>query len=149
VHDFARFPDQWQLVRDDPSLARNAFEETIRFESPVIGFFRTTTTEVTLGDARIPAQSKVLVFFAGANHDPRQFPEPHRFDVRRRVAGHLGYGAGPHVCAGLSIARMEGEAIIRALAERVERWELDGQPQPRLNNSLRGLARLPVRVATR
>jgi cytochrome P450 len=60
VHDFARFPDQWQLVRDDPSLARNAFEETIRFESPVIGFFRTTTTEVTLADARIPAQSKVL-----------------------------------------------------------------------------------------
>ena len=149
VQDFARFPDQWQLVRDDPSLARNAFEETIRFESPVIGFFRTTTTEVILGGARIPAQSKVLVFFAGANHDPQQFPEPHRFDVRRRVAGHLGYGAGPHVCAGLSIARMEGEAIIRALAERVERWELDGQPQPRLNNSLRGLARLPVRVIPR
>ena len=149
VHDFARFPEQWQLVHDDPSLARNAFEETIRFESPVVGFFRTTTTEVSIGEARIPPQSKVLVFFAGANHDPRQFPEPHRFDVRRRVAGHLGYGAGPHVCAGMNIARMEGESIIRALAERVERWELDGQPQLRLNNSLRGLASLPVRVVPR
>jgi cytochrome P450 len=149
VHDFVRFPGQWQLVREDPSLARNAFEETIRFESPVIGFFRTTTTEVVLGESRIPAQSKVLVFFAGANRDPRQFPEPNQFDIRRRVAGHLGYGADPHVCAGMNIARMEGEAIIRALAERVERWELDGEPQPRLNNSLRGLASLPVRVVPR
>jgi cytochrome P450 len=49
----------------------------------------------------------------------------------------------------MNIARMEGEAIIRALAERVERWELDGEPQPRLNNSLRGLASLPVRVVPR
>jgi 4-methoxybenzoate monooxygenase (O-demethylating) len=149
VHDFVRFPGQWQLICEEPSLARNAFEETIRFESPVIGFFRTTTTEVVLGESRIPARSKVLVFFAGANRDPRQFPEPNRFDIRRRVAGHLGYGAGPHVCAGMNIARMEGEAIIRALAERVERWELDGAPQPRLNNSLRGLASLPVRVVPR
>jgi 4-methoxybenzoate monooxygenase (O-demethylating) len=149
VHDFVRFPAQWELVRDDPSLARNAFEETIRFESPVTGFFRTTTTEVVLGESRIPAQSKVLVFFAGANRDPRQFPEPNTFDVRRRVAGHLGYGAGPHVCAGMNIARMEGEAIIRALADRVERWEPEGQPQFRLNNSLRGLASLPVRVVAR
>lgn len=149
VRNFARFPDQWHLVRDDPSLARNAFEETVRYESPVIGFFRTTTTEVTLGEARIPAQAKVLVFFAGANHDPRQWDQPHRFDVRRRVAGHLGYGAGPHVCAGMTIARMEGEALIRALAERARSWELDGRPVPRLNNSLRGLDSLPVRVVPR
>lgn len=149
VRDFVRFPDQWAAVREDPALARNAFEETVRFESPVIGFFRTTTTEVQLGESRIPAQSKVLVFFAGANHDPRQWPEPQRFDVRRRTAGHLGYGAGPHVCAGMTIARMEGESLIRALAARVDSWELDGEPRPRLNNSLRGLDRLPVRVVPR
>jgi 4-methoxybenzoate monooxygenase (O-demethylating) len=146
IRNFARFPDQWQLVRDDPSLARNAFEETVRYESPVIGFFRTTTTEVSLGAARIPPQAKVLVLFAGANRDPQQWPDPDRFDVRRRVAGHLGYGAGPHVCAGMTIARMEGEALIRALAERVGSWQPDGQAVPRLNNSLRGLASLPVRV---
>jgi hypothetical protein len=146
IRDFARFPGQWQLVREDPSLARNAFEETVRYESPVIGFFRTTTTQVKLGQAQIPPQAKVLVLFAGANRDPGQWPEPDRFDVRRRVTGQLGYGAGPHVCAGMTIARMEGEALIRALAERVGSWELDGPPVPRLNNSLRGLDSLPVRV---
>lgn len=146
VANFIRCPDQWAALRDDPSLARNAFEETVRFESPVTGFFRTTTAEVSIGEARIPAGRKVLVWFAGANRDPAQWPDPDRFDIGRRTAGHLGYGAGPHVCAGMAIARMEGEAILRALAERIETWQLDGPAEPRLNNSLRGLASLPVRV---
>lgn len=149
ILDFVRHPDQWDLVRADPTLARNAFEETVRFESPVIGFFRTTTVDVRLGDAHIPAGAKVLACYAGANRDPRQWPEPNRFDVRRKVAGHLGYGVGAHVCAGMSIARMEGQAVIRALAERVAGWELTGEATPKLNNSLRGLSSLPVRVTPR
>lgn len=144
--NFARFPGQWDAVRADPSLARNAFEEVIRYESPVIGFFRTTTAEVVIGDARIPPRTKVLVCYAGANRDPRHWPRPDQFDIRRRTTGHLGYGAGPHVCAGMTIARMEGEAVIRAFARRVQRWELAGEPERRLNNSLRSLASLPVRV---
>jgi 4-methoxybenzoate monooxygenase (O-demethylating) len=144
--NFARFPGQWDDVRDDPSLARNAFEEVIRYDSPVIGFFRATTTEVVIGDAHIPPRAKVLVFYAGANRDPQHWPHPDQFDVRRRTAGHLGYGAGPHVCAGMTIARMEGYAVLRALAQRVQRWELTGEPTRRLNHSLRSLASLPVRV---
>ncbi len=146
---FARHPEQWQLVRDDPSLARGAFDEVIRHQSPVIGFFRTTTTDIEWGDVVIPAHRKVMVFFAGANRDPRHWDRPDAFDIRRRTAGNLGYGAGPHVCAGMTIARMEGEALIRALAARVESWQLDGDPEPRLNNSLRGLAHLPVQVRPR
>ncbi len=148
VLNLASHPDQWDLLRADPALARNAFEETIRLESPVIGFYRTTTTEVTIGDINVPAGAKVLVFYAGANRDPDQFPDPDRFDIQRKVAGHLGYGAGPHVCAGMSIARMEGESVLRALATHVRSWTLTGQPQVRLNNSLRNLAALPVHVET-
>jgi hypothetical protein len=148
IRNFALHPDQWALARTDPALARNAFEETVRLESPVVGFFRTTTADVMIGDVGVPAGRKVLVFFAGANRDPARWPDPARFDVRRKTAGHLGYGAGPHVCAGLSIARMEGEAVIRALTRHVASIELDGDPQIRLNNSLRGLRSLPVRVTT-
>jgi hypothetical protein len=146
IRDFIRWPDQWALVRENPSLARNAFEETVRLESPVIGFFRTTTAEVVLGAARIPPGCKVLVSYAGANRDPRQWNDPDSFDVGRRVAGHVGYGTGPHVCAGMTIARMEGEAVIRALAERVAGWQLAGEPVPRLNNTLRGFQALPVEI---
>jgi hypothetical protein len=149
IANFARSPGQWELVRADPSLARNAFEETIRRESPVIGFFRTATVEVQLGETRIPTGSRVMTLFAGANRDPARWPDPDVFDVSRKTAGHLGYGVGPHVCAGMALARMEGESVIRAMAARIKRWEPDGPSRPRLNNSLRGLASLPVRVVPR
>ena len=146
VLDFARNPTQWQALRQDRSLARNAFEEVVRIESPVIGFFRTTSEPVPLDGASLPAGVKVLVFFAGANRDPRRWDQPDRFDIQRKVSGHMGYGTGVHNCVGQVIARMEGEAVFRALAERISSWRLDGEPRPRLNNTLRGLDTLPVAV---
>jgi cytochrome P450 len=146
VLDFARNPAQWQALRQDRSLARNAFEEVVRIESPVIGFFRTTSEPVPLDGASLPAGVKVLVFFAGANRDPRRWDQPDRFDIQRKVSGHMGYGTGVHNCVGQVIARMEGEAVFRALAERISSWHLDGEPRPRLNNTLRGLDTLPVTV---
>jgi cytochrome P450 len=146
VLDFARYPDQWQALRADPSLARNAFEEVVRLESPVVGFFRTTSEPAELAGAHLAAGAKVLVFFAGANRDPRRWEWPDRFDIRRKTAGHMGYGVGVHNCVGQVIARMEGEAVLRALAGRVASWHLAGEPRPRLNNTLRSLATLPVAV---
>jgi hypothetical protein len=146
VLDFINHPGQWQDLRRDPSLARNAFEEVVRIESPVIGFFRTTSEPVTVDGVDVPAGAKVLVFFAGANHDPRRWDQPDRFDIHRKVAGHMGYGHGVHNCVGQVIARMEGEALLRALAGRIASWRLDGEPRPRLNNTLRGLDTLPVAV---
>jgi 4-methoxybenzoate monooxygenase (O-demethylating) len=146
VLDFINHPGQWQDLRRDPSLARNAFEEVVRIESPVIGFFRTTSEPVATGGVSVPAGAKVLVFFAGANRDPRRWDQPDRFDIRRKVAGHMGFGHGVHNCVGQVIARMEGEALLRALAERIGSWRLNGEPRPRLNNTLRGLDTLPVTV---
>jgi cytochrome P450 len=142
----ARFPDQWALLREDPSLARNAFEETLRLESPVQTFFRTTTREVDVGGVRIGEGEKVLLFLAAANRDPRRWPEPDKFDVKRRVAGHVALGSGIHGCVGQSVARLEGELILTALAKRVETIEIVGEPKRRYNNTLRGLASLPVEV---
>jgi len=146
VLDFARYPDQWQALREDPSLTRNAFEEVVRIEAPVTNFFRTTTEPVELAGTRLPANAKVMVSFAGANRDPRRWDQPDRFDIRRKTAGHMGYGTGVHNCVGQVIARMEGEAVLGALAGRVRSWRLAGEPRPRLNNSLRGLDTLPVAV---
>jgi cytochrome P450 len=146
VLDFVRFPDQWQALRQDPSLARNAFEEVVRIEAPVTNFFRTTSQVTDLGGTSLPADAKVMVSFAGANRDPRRWERPDEFDIRRKCSGHMGYGIGVHNCVGQVIARMEGEAVFRALAARVASWHLDGEPRPRLNNTLRGLDTLPVRV---
>jgi cytochrome P450 len=142
----ARFPDQWQLLRDDPSLARNAFEEMLRLESPVQTFFRTTTREVEVGGVRIGEGEKVLLFLAAANRDPRRWQDPDTFDIKRRVVGHVALGSGIHGCVGQAVARLEGELILTALAKRVDSIEIVGEPKRRYNNTLRGLASLPVEV---
>ena len=146
IRRFAEHPDQWEMLRQDPSLARSAFDEVVRIDSPVIGFFRTTTTEAVLGSTAIPADQKVLVFFSAANRDPDRWNNPDEFDITRRTAGHTGFGAGIHGCAGQMVARLETEALLTALAKRVSRWELAGPPTAALNNTLRALASLPVRA---
>jgi 4-methoxybenzoate monooxygenase (O-demethylating) len=143
---FATHPDQWAKVHADPGLARHAFEEVVRFESPVQTFFRTTTRDVDVEGVRIPEGEKVLLFLAAANRDPRRWEDPDRFDVSRKASGHVGFGSGIHACVGQMLARLEADVLLGALARRVEAIELDGEPELKLNNTLRGLAHLPVRL---
>jgi cytochrome P450 len=143
---FAEHPDQWRLLREDPALARAAFEEVVRFESPVQTFFRTTTRAVTVAGQPLPEGEKVLLFLAAANRDPRRWERPDEFDITRRANGHVGFGAGIHACVGQMMARLEGEIVLRALAARVGRIELAGPPVRQLNNTLRGLDSLPLVV---
>jgi cytochrome P450 len=140
----ARDPAQWRLLRDDPALAGAAFEEALRYASPVQTFFRTTTREVEVGGVTMAAGEKVLLFLAAANRDPRRWENPGYFDIRRRAVGHVGFGFGIHACVGASLARLEGEVLLEALADQVATLELAGQPQRRLNNTLSGFASLPL-----
>ena len=88
----------------------------------------------------------MLLFLAAANRDPRKWQDPERFDIRRRAAGHVGFGTGIHMCVGQMVARLEAELVLTAFARKAESIELAGEPQWKLNNTLRGLATLPVRV---
>jgi cytochrome P450 len=146
LYCLARFPDQWDRLRADPALARNAFEEAIRFESPVQTFFRTTTADVALSGVHLPEGEKILLFFGAANRDPDRWENPEKFDIARQTSGHVGFGGGIHMCVGQLLARLEGEALLTALAERVARIELIAQARRRYNNTLRGLAALPIRL---
>jgi cytochrome P450 len=146
LYCLARFPDQWEKLRADPKLCRAAFEEAVRYESPVQTFFRTTTRDTELGGVRLPADRKILLFLAAANRDPRQWEEPDRYDITRKTLGHVGFGYGIHACVGQLLARLEGEVVLQALTERVARIEIAAEPERRLNNTLRGLKRLPLRV---
>ncbi len=144
IYCLARFPDQLTRLRSDPSLARNAFEEAIRFESPVQTFFRTTTREVEIGGKRIGEGEKVLMFLGAANRDPRRWDNPNLYDVTRRTSGHVGFGSGIHMCVGQLVARLEGEVMLAALARRVAAIEITGPVKRRYNNTLRGLESLPI-----
>lgn len=142
---FAEHPDQWDLVRADPKLIRSAFTEVVRLHSPVTQFSRVTTVDTDLAGVPIPAGSRVLVMFASANRDERKYPEPDEFDVRRNPADMVGFGYGTHACAGQGLARLEGYAILAALASRVARFDA-GPARPALNNTIHALASLPVTV---
>jgi len=144
VYLLATEHDQWDLLRADPSLARAAFEETIRVESPVQVFSRTATRDTEVAGVEVARDERVMIFFGAANRDPRRWEVPDRFDVTRRSAGHLAFGAGIHGCVAKAVARIEGEALLGALARKVGRIELDGEPQRHLNNTVRSFASLPV-----
>jgi hypothetical protein len=146
LHGLAADPGQWAALREDPALSRAAVEETLRHASPVQTFFRTTTRDVGIAGTTIPAREKVLLFLGAANRDPRAWPDPGRFDITRRSAGHVGLGSGIHACVGAAIARLEGEFLLSALARQVSTLTLAGPARPYLNNTLRGLAELPVQA---
>jgi cytochrome P450 len=142
----ARHPDQWALLQEDPTLARNALEEVMRFESTFQSFYRTTTQSIELGGIEIPPDRKIWVGIASANRDPRRWADPEKFDVKRRASGHLAFGTGIHGCVGQMIARMEGEIVLQALANRVQRIDASAHPVVHLNNTVRGFSSMPIRV---
>jgi 4-methoxybenzoate monooxygenase (O-demethylating) len=146
LYAFATNPDQWARLRQDPSLARVAFDEAVRWESPVQTFFRTATTDVRVGDVVIPEGRKILMFLAAANRDPRRWTDPDAFDLSRDPSGHVGFGMGIHQCVGQHVARLEAEALLTALARRVRTVELDGPTVRHHNNTLRAWESMPVRV---
>ena len=146
IYSFLQFPGEWDRIHADPSLARNAFEEVLRYESPFQCFFRTTTRDTEIAGVDIPEGQKVMVLIGAANRDPSRWEEPDRFDITRRTSGHLGFGAGIHGCIGQAAARLEVEVVLAELARRVRRIEQIGPTGRMLHNTLRGLTSLPVRV---
>jgi hypothetical protein len=143
---FVNHADQWALLHANPALARAAFEEAMRFESPVQAFFRTTTREVTVGGVTMGPEEKVLAFFGAANRDPRGWQNPESFDITRKVAKNVAFGAGIHFCVGAMLARLEAEIILTAMARRIKTIAAAGEPKRLLNNALRGLTSLPVTI---
>ncbi len=143
-------PGEYEKLSQDPEgLALAAFEETLRYTSPVQAFFRTAGADTEVAGVRIEEGTKILCFLGAANIDPQKWDDPERFDISRTTMGHLAMGAGIHTCVGQNIARAEGQAVLRALAERVDRIELTGEAVWRPNNAIHALDRLPLRLVAK
>lgn len=142
---FAQHPEQWDLLRENPSLIRHAINEVLRLESPIQKFSRLVTRDHEIDGLLIPAQARVILLYGSANRDERKYPEPDRFDITRRPSDQLAFGHGEHACVGLNLARLEIRSLLEELVRQVERFELIDSEQA-MNNTLRGLSRLNVRV---
>jgi cytochrome P450 len=131
-------PGAWNRLRQCPELIPTAVVEAVRLASPVRGFLRTLTRDEDIDGVRLRAGERVALLFASANMDETQFPNPQRFDLNRR-GGHVGWGYGVHACVGMHLSKLEMEALLRAMAPRVNGIEV-WRPRRLINNGLQGLA---------
>jgi cytochrome P450 len=145
IRAFALFPEQYQLLRAERSLVRAAFEESLRWDSPSRMAGRITMQPVQIEDVMIPAGERCGLMFAAANRDPRKWTQPDRFDVRRDNRAHLGWGQGVHACVGRVLAGLEADALLGAVAQHIQRFELAGEPEPWMTAIGHGPEKLPVR----
>lgn len=142
-------PDQWNTLRDDPSLVRSAILEALRMESPAQWFSKKTARDVEFDDVVIPEGEWLVHFYGAGNRDERHYDDPDRFDVKRNPMDHLSFGHGVHTCAGKHLSYMEKIALFGEMVRRVERIELCGEPVRHVHNVMRGLEHLPVRIYAR
>ena len=118
-------PEQWHQLRDDPRRAAALVEEGLRLASPVQGMFGRVTRATTLGGMPLPEGAIVFLSFISANRDRTVFDSPDDFNPDRPNARkHVSFGQGIHSCLGNVLARMEAAAVLRDLAECVDRLEV-------------------------
>jgi cytochrome P450 len=137
-------PGEWEKLKSDPKLYRPAFEEVLRYTSPVHTFCRTAGVDTQIGSFPVAEGSKVLCVLGAANMDTEKWGDPEIFRVDRRPTGHVAFGAGIHGCVGQNLARAELEALLTALLSRVDRIEPAGEAIWRPGNSIRALDKLPL-----
>jgi pimeloyl-[acyl-carrier protein] synthase len=111
-------PEQYQLLRNDPSLLDSAIEETLRYESPVSRQTRLIKSDTELGGKKIKRGEVVFQMLNSANRDPAHFTDPERFDMRRQKNRHIAFGNGIHFCVGAALSRAESTIAVGSALKR-------------------------------
>lgn len=141
-------PELQAALRAEPALHEVAIEESLRYDAPVMGLFRTPNEPVVIDGVEIPADAKVMLLYASANRDADVWEEPDRFRLDRDAVElrrtHLAFGAGAHHCVGAPLARLEGRVALGRVLDRLPNLRLAGEPTPVPPFFLQGCARLPV-----
>ena len=137
----------WEAICLDRSLIPNAVEEILRLDSSVVAWRRRTTREVVMGTVAVPAGADLLLMLGSANRDPVVFADPDRLDIRRPNAKeHLSFGAGPHLCLGAPLARLQACVALEVISAHLPSLRLSIGPPLRFapNVTFRGPLSLPV-----
>lgn len=145
IYELGKNPDQWDILKNDPTLIPNAVDEAVRLSTPIRSFCRQLTTDYELAGYDLPTASRIMVIFASANRDEREFSNPDQFDVTRERNTHLGFGHGIHMCVGMHLARLEMESLLQAMIGKVQRI-IVGTPTVALNNTIRSFASFAVEL---
>jgi cytochrome P450 len=141
-------PDERACLAREPSLLPRAVEEMLRWGSPVASFMRVATRATEIRGTPVREGDRLLLFYVAANRDESVFgADAEEFRVARDASRHLAFGFGEHFCLGAQLARMEGRIAFAALLERFARWEVAGRIERLPSLFMRGIVRLPLRLA--
>ena len=142
----AEYTNQREQLLNQPELIKSAIEEMLRFESSNQLGNRITTEAVEVGDVTMPPQTRVTLCIGAANRDPSQFNDPEIFDIARTPNRHLAFASGTHACAGMSLARLEGQIAIGRFIKRFPNYALVGSPLRGGRVRFRGYLQIPALV---
>ena len=140
------YPEQRERLMQSPELIKPAVEEMLRFESSNQLGNRITTETVEIGGVSMPPQTRITLCIGAANRDPAQFDQPEIFDIARSPNRHLAFASGAHACAGMSLARLEGQIAIGRLLARFPRYALRDKPVRSGRVRFRGFLAIPATV---
>ena len=146
VHALLEHPGELRRLQHDPSLIETAIEEFLRYESSNQLGNRRALVDVEIGGVALPAGTLITLGIGAANRDPAQFPDPDRLDIARAPNRHLAFATGIHACAGMWLARMEGQVVIGRLVRRFPKIRQAGPVVRGGRARFRGLAQFPVSV---
>ncbi|MDQ1379332.1 MAG: cholest-4-en-3-one 26-monooxygenase [Actinomycetota bacterium] len=146
IKAFCDFPEQYQLLVEDPARAQSATDEIVRWASPVMYFRRNVTKDTVLRGQQLKEGDKVSMWYISANRDEEKFDRPFEFDILRTPNEHVGFGGGgPHHCLGMNLARMEIYVLLEEMAKRMPTIERTGDAQPLRSNFIAGIKHMPVK----
>ena len=139
-------PDQLAAIRADRAMVPRAVEEGLRWQPPLFATGRMATCPASLAGTEVPAGTSVSVLLGAANRDPERWDDPDRFDLDRRPRAHVAFGAGSHVCLGITMARMEIRVMVEEVLDRLPGLRLDPDvPCPEITGlGFRNPTTLPV-----
>jgi len=140
-------PREFERLKAEPGLTRGAFEEVLRYTTPVHTFCRTANVDTEVSGVKILDGTKILCALGSANLDEEKWPQADKFDVTRKATGHLGMGVGIHGCVGQNVARAEVAAVLTAILQKVEKIELIGEPVWRPSNAIHALDQMALRFS--
>jgi len=127
--EFAKHPDQWEAMHEDPSLIPGAVEEMIRWVTPLNNMFRVATADATVGGEPVRAGERIALLYPSGNRDESVFEDPFRFDIRRNPNPQIAFGFGTHFCLGASLARFELRLLMERLVELITDLEVVAPPE--------------------
>lgn len=139
-----KHPDQLELLRNDPGLIPNAIEEMLRYEPPVQAIPRFVAEDMEFAGRKLKKNQVIMPSIASANRDPDANPDPEKFDVQREEIRHVSFGHGPHLCLGMTLARLEAKVAFRMLLDQFPAMTLANEDVGFSTALTRGLSRLVI-----